>query len=254
MAARASVRRRSRRAARCASRATTAPIPDYRTEWWYVTGWLQHAGRQAARLPGHVLPQPHRHDRANPSAFAPQAADHRPRRAVRPGLGHLLHDQRSARAGFGLAYAQHRQHRRQAGRLDACGATPDGRYRVAVRARRARLRPAPDADPAAAAAGRGRLFAKGPAARPRQLLLQRAAAAGRRHSRARGAAGRRGHGHAPGSTTNGPARCSTPSAAGWDWVGANLDDGARPDGLPDPRQGRRQALGARDAARRAPAT
>ncbi len=81
--------------------------PEYRTEWWYVTGWLQTA--------------------ATPDPFGFQitffrsrtdvaAADHPSRFAARqllfahaaltdPLAGRLRHDQRIARAGFGIAEA-----------------------------------------------------------------------------------------------------------------------------------------------------
>ena len=34
--------------------------PDFRTEWWYVTGWLATEAGETARLSGHLLPHPAR--------------------------------------------------------------------------------------------------------------------------------------------------------------------------------------------------
>jgi predicted secreted hydrolase len=82
--------------------------PDYRTEWWYATGWLQAQGTAHAKAPPlgfqvtffRSRPQI---DTRNPSRFAAQQlvlahiglSDERQRT--------LLHDQRTARAGFELA-------------------------------------------------------------------------------------------------------------------------------------------------------
>jgi predicted secreted hydrolase len=79
--------------------------PDYRTEWWYVTGWLQTtAGEQLGfqvtffRTRPDVPPD-------NPSAFAPRQLIIAHAALSDPQLGRLRHDQRIARAGFGLADA-----------------------------------------------------------------------------------------------------------------------------------------------------
>jgi len=82
--------------------------PEYRTEWWYVTGWLQAQEAAHAKVPPlgfqvtffRSRPQI---DSRNPSRFAAHQlvlahvgiSDERQRT--------LVHDQRSARAGFGLA-------------------------------------------------------------------------------------------------------------------------------------------------------
>ena len=39
------------------SRATTARIRHFRTEWWYITGWVKDAQGQRLRCPGHFFPQ-----------------------------------------------------------------------------------------------------------------------------------------------------------------------------------------------------
>ena len=79
--------------------------PDYRTEWWYVTGWLQTtAGEQLGfqvtffRTRPDVPPD-------NPSAFTPRQLIIAHAALSDPQLGRLRHDQRIARAGFGLADA-----------------------------------------------------------------------------------------------------------------------------------------------------
>ena len=79
--------------------------PAYRTEWWYATGWLRtEDGRDLgfqvtffrSRVPG---------DPRNPSTFAPRQILFAHAGLSDPAAGRLLHDQRAARAGFGLAGA-----------------------------------------------------------------------------------------------------------------------------------------------------
>lgn len=79
--------------------------PGYRIEWWYVTGWLE---RERAAAVGFQLTffrvrQPE-HD-ANPARFAPRQILFAHAAVSDPARGRLLHAQRTARAGFGLAEA-----------------------------------------------------------------------------------------------------------------------------------------------------
>ena len=80
--------------------------PGFRTEWWYVTGWLktesgEDLGFQVtffrSRPPGAS---------DNPSAFAPRQILFAHAAISDPAVGKLMHGQRIARAGFGLAEAQ----------------------------------------------------------------------------------------------------------------------------------------------------
>ncbi|MCK7500985.1 MAG: hypothetical protein MZW92_70735 [Comamonadaceae bacterium] len=71
-----------------------------RTEWWYATGWAGRSRRRRAepRLPGHLLPQPHRAGRRQRQPLRGAAAAVRARRASptwRPARHR--HDQRIAR-------------------------------------------------------------------------------------------------------------------------------------------------------------
>jgi predicted secreted hydrolase len=81
--------------------------PDYRIEWWYVTGWLDEAGggtplgfqitffRLRPRL-----------QEANPSAFAVRQLLFAHAALADPRQGRLLTAEKAARAGFGLAEAR----------------------------------------------------------------------------------------------------------------------------------------------------
>ena len=79
--------------------------PHYRTEWWYVTGWLQTtAGEQLGFQVTFFRTRPDvRPD--NPSAFTPRQLIIAHAALSDTQLGRLRHDQRIARAGFGLAGA-----------------------------------------------------------------------------------------------------------------------------------------------------
>lgn len=80
--------------------------PDYRTEWWYITGWLRtRDGRNLGFQVTFFRVRP-AVDPANPSRFAPRQILFAHAGLSDPAIGHLLHGERSARAGFGLAEAK----------------------------------------------------------------------------------------------------------------------------------------------------
>jgi predicted secreted hydrolase len=79
--------------------------PAYRTEWWYVTGWLQRADGGELGFQVTFFRVRPRTDEANPSRFAPNQILFAHAAISDPALGRLLHDERIARAGFGLAEA-----------------------------------------------------------------------------------------------------------------------------------------------------
>jgi predicted secreted hydrolase len=80
--------------------------PRFRTEWWYVTGWLRapdgsERGMQITffrNRPGIA--------EGVPGGFAPRQLVFAHAALSDPKTGHLLHDQRAARAGHGLADAR----------------------------------------------------------------------------------------------------------------------------------------------------
>jgi predicted secreted hydrolase len=78
--------------------------PDFRIEWWYITGWLEDAGKPLGFQITFFRVRPElKHD--NPSSFAPRQIMIAHAALSDPGRGSLLHAQRAARAGFGLAGA-----------------------------------------------------------------------------------------------------------------------------------------------------
>lgn len=76
--------------------------PEFRIEWWYITGWLQAPdgplGFQLTFFRAGTASE-------NPSRFAPRQVIIAHAALSNPEKAWLLHDERSARAGFGLAGA-----------------------------------------------------------------------------------------------------------------------------------------------------
>ena len=80
--------------------------PEYRVEWWYVTGWLddeRHGARGFQITFFRARPE---HDPENPSAFTPRQVLLAHAALADPSVGRLVHEERAARAGFGLAEAE----------------------------------------------------------------------------------------------------------------------------------------------------
>ena len=92
--------------------------PDFRNEWWYVTGWLETPDKKPLGFQITFFRFATEHDRANPSRFAPKQLIIAHAALSDPAVGKLLHDQKSAREGFRPGLYQRRQYRCKAGRLD----------------------------------------------------------------------------------------------------------------------------------------
>jgi predicted secreted hydrolase len=78
---------------------------DFRTEWWYVTGWLTTAQGDALGFQITFFRTKPDAEAANPSAFAPQQLLIAHCALSDPKRGRLWQDQRIRRAGLGLAEA-----------------------------------------------------------------------------------------------------------------------------------------------------
>ncbi|MGB8436630.1 MAG: lipocalin-like domain-containing protein [Burkholderiales bacterium] len=77
----------------------------YRTEWWYITGWVRDStGRERGIQITFFRNRPNVAE-SNPSAFAARQLLFAHAAIADATVGQLLHDQRAARAGFGLANA-----------------------------------------------------------------------------------------------------------------------------------------------------
>ncbi len=82
---------------------------EFRTEWWYLTGWLRRLDGPGRGQPAGVqitfFRSRTQHDPADPSRFAPLQLLFAHAALALPERGSLLHAQRAARAGLGLAGA-----------------------------------------------------------------------------------------------------------------------------------------------------
>ena len=78
--------------------------PAFRSEWWYITGWVQDARGNFGIQVTFFRNRP-RVAETNPSAFAPRQLLFAHAAIADPRYGKLRHDQRAARTGFGLAEA-----------------------------------------------------------------------------------------------------------------------------------------------------
>jgi predicted secreted hydrolase len=85
--------------------------PEYRLEWWYVTGWLRDDTNPDVPPRGFQVTFFRVRTglgEGNPSTFAPTQVLFAHAALADPRHGRLRHAQRSARAGFELAYARER--------------------------------------------------------------------------------------------------------------------------------------------------
>ncbi|MDX1729691.1 MAG: carotenoid 1,2-hydratase, partial [Aurantimonas coralicida] len=79
--------------------------PDFRLEWWYVTGWLTTEDGSELGFQVTFFRSRPEIDPANPSRFAPAQVLFAHAALSDPDVGRLLHGERAARAGFGIAEA-----------------------------------------------------------------------------------------------------------------------------------------------------
>jgi predicted secreted hydrolase len=195
--------------------------PEFRTEWWYVTGWLatgsgEPLGFQVTFF--RTRPTP---DLENPSAFAGRQVLIAHAAVSDPKRGRLWHDQRILREGFGLAAAA-------TGRTDVhlkdwSLAERDGGFAAMVRAEDFgfALTLRPRAPPLLN--GTGGYSQKGPAPESASLYysVPQLAVTGtlERAGRREPVTGAAWLDHEWSSTY------LDAEAVGWDWIGLNLDGG-----------------------------
>ncbi len=79
--------------------------PEFRNEWWYVTGWVRDADGNNLGIQVTFFRNRPRVAETNPSQFAARQLLFAHAAIADPRNGRLRHEQRSARAGFGLAEA-----------------------------------------------------------------------------------------------------------------------------------------------------
>jgi len=80
--------------------------PQFRTEWWYLTGWVKDKDGRDLGIQITFFRNRPRVAEDNPSKFAPRQLLFAHAALADAKAGKLQHDQRAARAGFGLAEAK----------------------------------------------------------------------------------------------------------------------------------------------------
>jgi len=197
--------------------------PDYRTEWWYLTGWLDGPatpiGFQITFFRTRTTIDP-----ANPSAFAAKQLVIAHAAIADPARGTLLHDERISRTGFGAASISTEDTDVLLDRWTLRRLPQSGAYRSVIAARGFTLEL--DAQPMQPLLlqGEAGYSRKGPLAtqasyyysQPQLAVRARLTRDGKSEERA----GRGWLDHEWSSTL------LADEAAGWDWIGMNLDDGS----------------------------
>lgn len=196
--------------------------PTFRTEWWYVTGRIRDDDGRDLGFQITFFRTTPKADTANPSRFAPRQILFAHAALSDPKIGRLLHGERAARGGFGLAQARigdtdvalrdWRIRRLRDGRFETTVATRDFALSLALRPTQP---PLPQ--------GEGGYSRKG--RRPEQASYYYSLP----HLAVSGRMTRGGKVQA----VNGEAWLDREwssdylggQAVGWDWTGLNLDDG-----------------------------
>ncbi|HEX9184554.1 MAG TPA: lipocalin-like domain-containing protein [Burkholderiales bacterium] len=190
--------------------------PEYRTEWWYATGWLERGGQPLGFQVTFFRARP-KWQSENPSRFAPRQVMLAHAALADPRHGRLRHDERAARDALGLAGASTRT--TDAWIDDWRFALENGAYRARIAARDFTMALDLKAARAPLLQGEGGFSRKGP--RPEEASFY--------YSRPHLAVS----GTVDGEAVTGGAwldhewssQYLAPEAAGWDWVGLNLEGG-----------------------------
>jgi predicted secreted hydrolase len=196
--------------------------PQFRTEWWYLTGWLQNEQGEPLGFQITFFRSRPGIDEDNPSRFAARQLLFAHAAISDPKRGALLHDERAARAGFDLAAAAEGS---LDVRIDDWLMRKNGEgYRATARGKQFTLEIEWIQTQGALLQGEGGFSQKGPEARlssyyyslPQLKVSGRVLLDGREQN----VQGVAWFDHEWSSSIMDKA------ARGWDWVGLNLDDGS----------------------------
>jgi predicted secreted hydrolase len=196
--------------------------PEFRVEWWYVTGWLAKPNGAPLGFQVTFFRARAEYETANPSRFALRQAILAHAALGDPEDGRLVHEERAAREALGLAGAD--EGRTRVWVDDWSFESREQGYRARVAARDFALRLDFEAGGTPLLQGDAGYSRKG--VRPREasyyysLPQLRATGVVERHGRETAARGSAWLDHEWSSAY------LAPEAAGWDWIGINLEDGA----------------------------
>ncbi|WP_010215597.1 lipocalin-like domain-containing protein [Sphingomonas sp. PAMC 26621] len=197
--------------------------PAFRTEWWYVTGWLRtDDGKDLGFQVTFFRTRPPV-AAGNPSRFAASQVLFAHAALSDPATGRLLHGERAARQGFGLASAR-------TGDADVAirdwrlRRVADGRWQTAVVAEGFKLALTFKPTQSPLPQGQGGYSRKGPQAEEASYYYSIP------HLQVSGRVDRGGRS----AVVTGEAWLDrewssnylAPAAQGWDWTGLNFDDGS----------------------------
>lgn len=195
--------------------------PQFRTEWWYVTGWLSTKAGESLGFQVTFFRTKPNIDEDNPSAFTPHQLLIAHCALSDPKRGRLWQDQRIVRAGMGLAGAAENDTNVWIGRWslkhDSAG------YRASIGAEDFDFDLMFTETQPALINGEDGVSRKGPDPRAASYYYSLP------HLKVQGTVKRGGSA----SLVTGEAwfdhewssEYLDPDAAGWDWIGINLDDG-----------------------------
>ena len=195
--------------------------PEFRTEWWYVTGWLDAPGGKTLGFQiTFFRTRPELND-DNPSAFTPRQILIAHAALSDPSHGRLQHDQRAARAGLTLAGAD--TGRTRVWIDDWSLAQEDGAYRARIAAKDFRFDFTLNATQPPLLQGDRGLSRKGPrpdsASYYYSLPQLKVSGTLQRGGKTQPITGSAWLDHEWSSSY------MDSKAAGWDWIGINLVDG-----------------------------
>lgn len=192
--------------------------PDYRQEWWYVTGWLKTAKGEDLGFQVTFFRSRLNMENSNPSSFTPRQVILAHAALSDPRHGRLRHDERAARTALGLAGS--REGRTDVWVDDWVLDLQKDRYRTRIRARDFSFDLEFEPGSPVVLQGENGFSRKG----------RNEGEASYYYSRPQ----LRVSGTANGSKVTGTAwldhewssQYMAAGAAGWDWCGINMDDGS----------------------------
>ncbi len=190
--------------------------PEYRTEWWYATGWLER-GKEPLGFQVTFFRARPRWDSDNPSRFTPRQILLAHAAVADPRHGRLRHDQRAARDALGLAGASTRT--TEAWVDDWRFALEGGAYRAKIAARDFTLDLSLQAPRAPVLQGEAGFSRKGhrPEEASYYYSCPQLAVSGTLDGKEVGGLAWLDH--------EWSSQYLAPEAAGWDWCGINLANG-----------------------------
>jgi predicted secreted hydrolase len=195
--------------------------PEFRLEWWYITGWLNEATRPLGFQITFFRARPElKHD--NPSAFTPRQILIAHAALSDPAHGRLIHAQRAAREGFGLAGADPGRTRVwiDEWRLEQRG----GAYHSRIPAGEFQFELALEPRQPPLLQGENGLSRKGPAPDSASYYYSLP------HLRVKGTVAREGKSQPVAGNAwldhEWSSQYMEKDAVGWDWIGINLEGGA----------------------------